>query len=462
MIRVKEMNFWVLGLLIFIGFHLYILSQLIFFPYPELFIYSYLTDQGLLPYKQILDQHFPGLVFFPINLHTLGMSTPQVARLWHFGVVVVTHILLFLVGKKLFKSEKWALFTNFLYLIWQPFFEGYVLWIDTFIPLFLLPSFYFFYNYFAKESRWDLFWSGLFLGLSLLFKQVAGPGILVAGFLVWWKRKRIEEIYPFLAGVLLPVTFLLVYIFSIGVLQDFFYWTVTFNLTTFAQMGRKYPDFSGLVRALPVYGLAGFTSVYYYFKRKSVNLLLLGAFFLASLAYAYARFDFIHLQPALPFALLIITSLFREVPKRYLLPIYLSFIFVSFFLLTTFFRLNMRDETLFFGDFEREISSKVSELAQPGDSVFAFGTTPHLYQLTNTLPPGNVFVFQFPWFMRVAEPRVLSGIINDPPKVVVRDREATVGGQSLIKFMPKIESHIERYFKVIEKINGTEIMVKNE
>src|SRR3989338_11609788 len=98
-ISLKLKKYWLIMLLVIIGFHLLILSRSVFFPYPELFIYSYLTKQGLLPYKQILDQHFPGVMFFPINLATLGIDTPQEARLLHFAVVAITQVILFIVAR---------------------------------------------------------------------------------------------------------------------------------------------------------------------------------------------------------------------------------------------------------------------------------------------------------------------------------------------------------------------------
>ncbi|MBI2086444.1 hypothetical protein HYT74_03830 [Candidatus Daviesbacteria bacterium] len=125
-------------LLIIILAHIFILSKLIFFPYPELFVYPYLTNKGLLPYSQILDQHFPGLMFLPVNFDNLGMNDEVSARFWLFGIVFLTHVLLFLISKT-YLGAKRALLVNFLYLIWQPFFEGWVLWIDNFLPLFLLP-----------------------------------------------------------------------------------------------------------------------------------------------------------------------------------------------------------------------------------------------------------------------------------------------------------------------------------
>lgn len=452
-----RINFWIIGLLVIIGVHLFILSRLIFFPYPELFVYSYLTDQGLLPYKQIFDQHFPGLMFFPINLHTLGMTTPAAARIWHYALVSATHVILFLVANKLFKSKKLALFTNFLYLMWQPFFEGYVLWIDSFVPIFLLSSFYFLHK--PSERSKHLFGSGLMLGLALLFKQVTAPLIAFLGLLMWWETKKISKVVPYFAGIAVPVIFLIIYILSIGVWQDFIYWTVTFNLTTFAQMGRKYPDFTGLVRASPVFATALVTWIFYFSKEKSDKLLLLGTFFFGGLVYSYARFDYIHLQPALPFAILISVYFFMQVRKK-LTSVILGYFLIYFLLTIPFYRVHIGDRVLFFGELEREIVRKVENLTTSGDRTFALGTTPHLYQMTNTLPPGDVFVFQFPWFMVEAEERVLSGIIRDPPEVVVRDRDTTVGGQRFIKFMPKINKHVERYYKVTDRIDGVEIMVR--
>jgi hypothetical protein len=51
-----------------------------------------------------LDQHFPGLMFFPLNLDNLGMRTPSDAMLWSMGIVILIHLLLFLIGTRIFRS----------------------------------------------------------------------------------------------------------------------------------------------------------------------------------------------------------------------------------------------------------------------------------------------------------------------------------------------------------------------
>ena len=237
-IIMSKMNKLFLSLIILI--HVFILSKLIFFPYPELFIYPYLTNQGLLPYSQILDQHFPGLMFLPINFDNLGMTNEVIARWWLIGIVILTHLLLFFISRYILKNDFKALLVNLLYLIWQPFFEGWVLWIDNFLPLFLLPAFYFL-------LRSKLFLTGIFLGLGIIFKQTIIPLSFLIFIYVLWTEKSFKKVANYLLGLgILPVCMLL-YFNGLGVLNDFWYWTVIFNLTVYAQSGTQIPTSFGFI-----------------------------------------------------------------------------------------------------------------------------------------------------------------------------------------------------------------------
>ena len=437
-------------LILIILAHIFVLSKLIFFPYPELFIYPYLTNHGLIPYLNIFDQHFPGLMFFPINLGNLGMTTPEMARLWQYGVVIFTQVILYFVARKFFGSKK-AIIANVFFLLWQPFFEGWVLWIDSFLPIFTLLSLYF-----LKSKK--LFWSGLLLGLALLFKQVLIPLIVLVAVYIIFKEKKFKPLLIFGLGIIIPVFFLALYITNLGIWRDFIFWTITFNMTTFGQMGRKYGTLSQIIRVLGVYG---FSLLVYFEKKFRKDALLIGIFLIGSLGSIYARFDFVHLQPSLPFAALLSTGaviwLFRKKYLKYLIVVY---ILASIFLQLRFFQGFMGNKVFFFGDSEKKIVAEIQKLSVPNDKIFAFGTLPHIYQMADRLPPGKVFVFQFPWFMIEAENKILTGIISDPPVVVIRDPEAKVEGKNLISFMPNINDYINKNYKIINKIDGIEIMVK--
>ena len=178
------------------------------------------------------------------------------------------------------------------------------------------------------------------------------------------------------------------------------------------------------------------------------------------MASIYARFDFVHLQPSLPFvALLSVISINWLIKEKYLKVLVFIYAFASIYLLSQFYQGHVGNKIFFFGDSEKRVVAEIQKLSNTGDKIFAFGTLPHIYQMADRLPPGNVFVFQFPWFMVEAQDRVLTGIINDAPKVVIRDLSGTVEGKNLISYMPSISDYISKNYKVINKIEEIEIMI---
>ena len=436
-------------LIIIIIFHSLILSKLIFFPFPELFIYPYLTNHGLKPYSQILDQHFPGLLFLPINLDSLGMTTPDMARIWLISIVIITQILLFTVTREVLKSSRKAILVNILYLVWQPFFEGWVLWIDNFLPLFLLPAFYF-----SIKRKYVIV--GLILGLAVIFKQTVAPlSILMAGFILYDTRE-IKYLIFYLLGLIFPVFLMLAYLFNIGVFYDFWYWTIVFNLTVYAKLGTKIPPTIGFVtRALLIY-LASIFGLF--FKERRVMSILF-IFLVGSLAGIFDRADFVHFQPSLPFALLA-TALGAEALKRKNLfkIVIVVYCFVGIWWQGVFYKGHISDNIFFFDKETYDISNKIKQYTAPQDKIFIYGAVPHLYQMSNTLPAGNIFVFQFPWFLKVAEERVLDGIKSDQPKIIVSNPNSIIEGMQIKDFAVKINEYIDNNYVEIDHVNSTKIL----
>ncbi len=449
----------VLGLIILVNiFELLIIN---FFPYPEVFIYPYLTSRGLLPYKQILDQHFPGLLFLPINFYSLGMRSPEAARFWQLGIVIVNHLLIFLISRKLFKSKKYIFLPNILYALSQPFYEGYVFWIDSIAPVFLLSGTYFLIlKEKEKLKNKSVLLSGLFLGIGVIFKQIFLPVVGLVFLYLFLSQKDKRKSILFLFFPVVATSLLVIYFQGRGVFPDFYFWTIKFNATTFAEFGRKYPSVGDLIKSSLVFGLAGIGWLYMLYKHVSHNKFILGLFFIGGLIFAYARFDFVHLQPALPFAVLILTLFFSEIPKNkniYLVGV--VWIFVCLVLLLRFYKMNVGSRVYFFGDFESRLAKDVEKYAKPGDTIFAFATTPHIYFLTSTFPPGRLFVFNFPWFMMEAKERVLAGIASDPPKLIVKDDNAVIDGKKFIDYMGEVSLYIEKNYKTVDIIDGTKVMI---
>lgn len=421
--------------MIFTLLHSLILWILQFYPYPELFVYPYLTKIGMLPYSQILDQHFPGLMFFPLNLNTLGFTTPESMHLLLILIVVVNSVWIY----KITKSNLAVLF----YALWQPFFEGNQLWIDQFLPLFTLPSFWFF----TQNNFWV---SGLLLGLGVIFKQTLVPLVAFAGIILLFKR-QFKNLFVFGISSLIPSMAMLIYFYSRGVIQDFWYWTIQFNLSIYAAGGKLTPTLSELIKvSFPLTLIL----ISIYVLRKSMRSWLMLSFLVFSIIGGVARFGFIHLQPAVPFFCLLLGLAFPKINKR----IKIVLIIPMVILLGWFYlRQTNLGKTRFFETNNLVLISEIKKRTKPGEEIFLLGIQPHIYAQTQTVPAGRVFVFQFPWFLDVSGSRVLNSLKTSRPKLVVYDSESQIDGLYLRNYASYLVQYITTNYKLVWSLGSVYI-----
>ncbi len=446
--NIKDKSFLILLLLILL--HGFIMTKLIFFPYPEFFVYPYLTNEGLKPYSQIFDQHFPGLMFLPFNLDNLGMNDEFSARWWLIGLIGMTHLLIYFISFRIFNNKWKALIANIFYLLWQPYLEGWMLWIDNFMPLFLLPAFY--YSYLSisekKNSNRNIFFTGFFLSLGILFKQMAIPLTALVFLLIWFYEKRFSVIWPFVLG-LLPITLLTgAYLLSINVLKDFWYWTVTYNLTTFAAYGRKPAYATGLIKIIFIYSIIFFS---YLSSNKKLIICLL-VFIIGGLSGDIARFDLVHFQTSLPFLSILFAEVFFLIRKtKFKIYFYVFYILVIIFWMLTFYKGHLSDKVYFFDESTKNIINKVRDYTEEKERIFLFGVSPHIYQQSQTLPTGDIFVFQFPWFLMETEDKFLKALQNNPPNLIVADSNMEIEGVKLKDYAKSIDMFIESRYEAFDR-----------
>ncbi|MBI2600119.1 hypothetical protein HYW43_04360 [Candidatus Daviesbacteria bacterium] len=450
MLKTSKSLYLLLGIVLLV--HSFVLTKLIFFPYPELFIYPYLTNNNLKPYSQILDQHFPGLMFLPINLDNLGMNTAEVARIWSISIVIIIQIFLFVISSEILKSKAKALAVNVLYLVWQPFFEGWILWIDSFLPLILLPGFY-------ALIKKKFFLTGLLLGIGIVFKQVLIPLSIIVLIYIFWREKEFKSVLKYSGGLILPIILMVSYFWSIGVLGDFWYWTVVFNLTTYAQYGRGAgPTLAHFSRVILVFGL----SFLIIRKIKLEKVQILTIFLIGTLAGLTTRFDFIHFQPMLPFAVLATVYGLGMSGRLERLGIIGLYGVIMVWWMIIFYKGHLGDRVIAFDADTKLLAAKIRQYTKPQEKIFVFGGQPHLYQMSDTLPAGDIFVFQFPWFLQVAKDRILAGIEKDKPEIIVADRTLEIEGDKLTDFAEDIDEYISKNYERIDKAGDAEILRKND
>ena len=400
--------------------HAVILWSLRFSPFPELFVYPYLTARGFLPYAQILDQHFPGLMFFPIIFFFLVFPAPAAFKLLLILIVLLQSALVYKISRSRLAVLAYAL--------WQPIFEGNYLWLDTFLGLFILPAFFFF-----TSGLW--IWSGLFLGMGVVFKQTLIPLVAFAAIVLLWRRK-FAALVKFSLAALFPSILILAYFYSRGILQDFWYWTVQFNLTTYAAGGRGGPNFSEIIKlAIPILVL-----ILVWFKNREFRLGL--GWLIFSVIGAVARFDLLHLQPAIPFLAIAFSKLFSRSRNLAAGLFVLSILLFGVF----YIRAPKYPAVLFFDKDTDRLVSAIKNRVSDSDKIFLLGVQPHLYALTGTLPPGNIFVFQFPWFLKIAGRRVLDSLKTDPPSLVVYDDQNRIDGQYLRDYASYLVEYVQSHY----------------
>jgi hypothetical protein len=386
------------------------------------------------------------------------MQTAQAARLWSWAVVAIVHVEIFFICRKVFGTAQKAIVTNFIFAIWHPFFEGWVFWIDSLLPIFLLPALFLLASNPGRKNRLVL--AGLLLGLASLFKQVVIPLVGLVMVALYLKRRKLSEVGYFLMGYLPLPALMVIYFWTAGVFSEFWYWTVVYNLTTFAKYGGQAPTLGQLTRFAFVYGF----SLLAIFAKKEIRVVhWLLIFSLGGLFAALARFDFVHLQPSLPFVAILsalgIFGLLRNNSLRLVLALYFL---AAVYLLGVFYKGHLGSRTLFFDEGTLKIAEKVSSLTIEGEKVFVYGAPAHIYQLSQTLPAGNVMVLHFPWFFMVSEDKILEGLKADKPRIVVADFSVSIQGQKIVDSSPNIVAYILENYEIADKIGDTEILISKK
>jgi hypothetical protein len=463
------MKTWFLSSLIFV--HILYLQAITFYPYPELFTYPYLASKGFLPFHDILDQHFPTLLDLPINLWNLGMQTELTAKIVFFILITLTHVLIYAISKRLLQDSKRrksvdinALLPNVLYVALQPLFDGGTFWIDTFITPIVLGATL--CILIAIESKKISYWmmAGLLLGLALVSKQTILPFVSGIFFLLFIIKKT--RIYSLILGIgtVIPFGFLCMWIYQQGLWTDFLYWTITFNTNVYSKMSVIYPTFSQFIRVLFIWGAP--IALYIFTKKKSLELRLLFVSVVTLSFFAIGRFGFSYLQVALPFVILLfVYPLFKntvELPKgikkhnKNIQPGIVIFILVLCFVFwhMRYFSLHSNGVNYFLTQDTSGLVAKIQEKTETNDHIFILGGNPVVYPLTGTVPAGHVFTVAVPWNYLVSQDRIVKGLKEDPPKLVVVEENAEIDGQKVSDFGKDVLEYIQNNYEKNDSIGG--------
>lgn len=231
---------------------------------PRMVLQPWLLNQGFIPYLHIADEHSPLLSHLLAWLQALlendGILTLRLAH-------AATLTLLF----ALVSTWLWTRYGLWATAVGMAFFWAFAarFGLTTFwYNLALAPVFFVFFillSVFSLERHylWRVLFSGVLVGIGVLFKQQAI--VLVPVFLIWLGlvRQRLQSnrrlartaLLLFIAGMTTPVVLYIAFYLAVGGnLAALMEWTILFNLTSgYARLGFLLPSHFDMLAIWPAF-----------------------------------------------------------------------------------------------------------------------------------------------------------------------------------------------------------------
>jgi len=221
-----------LFIIILLGIHLFLLSNLKFTAWPEMLSYPYFRNNGYLLYKDMIHPYPPVLTIALSIVYKLFGYKLIVLKVFTWLIILVNDVLVYLIAKKITKKNAFALASLSLYVLVQPFLEGNQLWFDLAIVPTVLFS-----TYYLLQKKY--FWSGLFLGVAILTKQTAGLYLIFGMAYIACKEKNFKKVLEFVIGPIILFAILIVRLITEGAVLGFFNWTLIYPFTWWS----KFPGY---------------------------------------------------------------------------------------------------------------------------------------------------------------------------------------------------------------------------
>ena len=404
-----------------------------YFLSPEFSVYPFLASRGFLPYVNLLDQHFPALLFGPISLPSFLTTNPQPLLVLFLLITALTDLFFFfsLRRRRVAEPQLWLI----IWVVASYWFSGNSLWLETFISFLLAVIL------FIGQSRRPLvtFASGCLFGLIALTKPTLLPALV---FLFLYLELTPGPV--FLAGLLSPVFVTGLYLLKLDLLPSFLYLTLSFNRQFYALLAAKAPTLRQFGE-MTVFFVPSF--ILFLKKKQFLSFTII----LLSLILVYPRFEFVHLQPALLLTLFCLAPMI-VLKKRLLLPaaaLVLAFAVAK----------NYRHR---YGNFY--LDAETVKLAgylktKPEISLYVFGGNDLLYPLSNRIPPGFTYLPSLPWYWRDASlsQKMVTALSDSFTTTVVVRNKAFLDGANIQASAGLIGQFIKDNYRPLETIGSYQI-----
>lgn len=431
-------------LLISLLIQLLLLLNIQFTVWPEFILFPYLVNNGLKPYSEVIDQHTPGFVLSPVNFASFNIDSIGEFKLIFIFISLTQTLLLYKFSKDFLNNgiEKYVVI---LHAVIQPLFTTGKIWYESFVTLFL--SFCLFFL-----SRNNFFISGLSAGIMTLWKQT-GVFLVIPIYLYLVKYNK-QSGKKFIIGYIFPLVVWAVYLHKNNLVGDFFTWAIKFNFI--------YPSMAHLSVPKSVLLLLVFISfplLINSLRKFEFKLAIFTGLYLFSFIGVFVRFDYFHLQIITP-GLVIIIGMFLKYQSTF---VKISYLFLILFFIGKLSWVIPPSSVTnsYFDHTTMKVSNWIKSHTSPKEEIFLLGAQPHIYKLSDTLPPGKYFTYHLPWYMKFLEDKQLSILEANSPKFIVIDSTAEVDGININKYAEKLVTHVLKNYVAVEYIDNYTVYEKN-
>lgn len=425
----KKIPFPFLVFVLLAAFQLWLLKSLTLFITPEFTVYTYFSTHGLLPYRQIIDQHFPAIFFGPFGLETLGLGSPQTLLLLYPILIILINLLFW----RIIQSKTQDLMSRILLQLGLIFSLTLLavnhLWLETFTLVFVLAAIFLLGT---KKTLAGIF-AGFFLGLAALTRPLLGPFL----FLIWWRSRHKTLL---IVGGLIPLLVTLLWLIANGLMADLVA-MLGFNGQVYAKEAVQFINRGAALKLLWVGGWLGLT-----IAKPTWSLLLAIP---AALLPSYPRFELFHNL------LLVSLSAFPQVEIR-VHPLAKLWLLLGLVLVVR--QTAIEPDVNFYYPEELYRNADVINKYN-AEEIYFFGGPDQLYYLTNTLPPDGYYLPSLPWYHSQTEwvDRQTEILVNNPDALVVVNPQSRVGGKDLLHYSQRLYLFVTQNYQLLEETGPLQI-----
>jgi len=400
----------------------------------EFTLYPYLIDHGFIPYKNILDQHFPSVFFGTFSLPSMSYTSSAPILIFFLLILLISNLLLYryLVVSK----NNHPLFWLFLYIVLMAYFSVNILWLETFVNFLLIIVL----NLSRSKVRTSHFLIGIILSQVILLRPTLLPAIVFLS--LYLSIFNYKNLLGFFVGLFASFCYLLIN----RNLKDFIDLAIVFNTSVYSKKSFLMPS---LKQALVVLSVYLYTWLNFYQSKKSLIFICVTL----GLVAAYPRFGFEHLQPFILFVTLSASSSHR---MNWPLNISFVFLFIGLIILGT---TRNRYGNYFYQPSLYQFAQSIAQI--PGKEIYLFGASDLLYPLSGKLPVDKFYLPSLPWYLNYPNyKKLLFSKLKKTDSWVVVDTTFAVDGQKLIESASDIYEYIKMNYNLIETRENFEIYTK--